>query len=331
MTFLQMNNVFRCLMIGLLFLAGSGPSFSAKRVTLGKHYYNEMSPQRLLKLANNMLKNNQHSEADKLLGLLSKNPSARIRLEVAKIRARRRDSLRDTKRARLLFREILSGRSASRDKAAFELARMYRTDPSLDRQHVVLKMYKLAAQLGNEKAHAEIANVYLNGIGVKVNIAEAYHHYQKAALKQSAAPIIAFARYLKRNPGINKSNIKPKQIVDRFYSKLLSEATGGYPAAAKELARLHLEGDMKPQSVKKARRWLRQAVIGGDVGALRDLALMELSISGDQKNVARSIEMLRNAAAAGNSAAKATLAKLEDRLSLSKLNSSKLKTGGIKN
>ena len=280
--------------------------------SLNKDYYQEMESGRLLKLAANLIKQKENSEAHKILTVLVKRPDDSIRLEVGKIQARRTDSLKDPKKAIRIFEKILNGRSAVRDKAAFELARLYRTDTELKKTSEALPMYKLAANLGNEKAYSEIAQLYLNGVGVERDLGKALEYLEITAKKQSTAPIIAFARYLARSPEDNTIGLNPQAVVNTHYPSLRKEATSGYPAAAKELARLHVDGDLKPKNLEKARRWLRQAVIGGDIGALRDLALLEFSTGASTSSKARSIAMLREAAAAGNRAAKQTLSKIED-------------------
>ena len=313
-----MNTVFKvCLLsVGLLasMITQSPNVNAANSVTLGNHFYDTMSTSRLLKIVDKLLAEKHMEEAQKVVSLLAKRPDEQTQFDVARLRAHRLDAMRDAKFAIRTFSKMLAGTSPIRGRAAFELARLYRTDETLNKQHKVLETLLLAAKLGNTKAYAEIAFVYASSPGPERDLNKAYEFYEKAAQFRSAAPIVAFARLLQRTPDAATSSINPKAVVDKYYSKLVKEATGGYAAAAKELARLHIDGNLKPKSFTKARKWLRQAVSGGDIGALRDLALLEMNANGNKKTLNRSLAMLKSAADAGNRAAHTTLKQLQEKL-----------------
>jgi len=297
---------------------------------LGYHYYNSEKPLPeelpkqvqilpkidetnyavILKETRDLVLNQNYAQAAMKLDTLVKSKKNKILLEVAKIRIRRDTPLYSYELASKILLSLIDV-TALRGEAAFLLARHHMRALDEHTQSKATALLHQAIEWEYEKAHAYLGDVYSKGIGTPQQLVIALSHYEDAATRFSAAPIVAFARRIASfKAGEIDCGIKAHRIVERHLPSLQIEARGGKVSAAKELGRVFYKGKLIERDISEARKWLTSAANTGDSGAMRDLALLEMKFPASDSSMDIAISLLEKSAKAGNPSAYTSLGRI---------------------
>lgn len=182
-------------------------------------------------------------------------------------------------------------------QAATRLARAIRGTGRTEERFSLLTS---AAEAGDPQAAGRLAKAYLEGDGVKPDMAEAQRWAARAIEGGDLGTMARFGRAYVEGQGLDQDVPRGLQMLEE------AQAQGNVLASA-YLARIYLRGEDVPADPAKATRYAEEAVAAGDVGikAAYGRALLEgKGVPADRK---RGIKLLREAADEGDGLASTQL------------------------
>jgi TPR repeat protein len=140
------------------------------------------------------------------------------------------------------------------------------------------KLFKVAAEAGNDVGMQNLASCNARGLGVAVNEAEAFRWYTKAVEKDNAEAMAGLATCYYAGVGVGKDMAEAV----RWWKRASVE---GVVAVMPNLAKAYDLGEGIKQDLVAATSWYRQAAEAGDSGAMKELAERLESGRGCRRNV----------------------------------------------
>ena len=151
-------------------------------------------------------------------------------------------------------------------EARYQLARMIENGWGIPADEIqAMKVYRQAAEEGNEKAALKVGNAHYSGKLAEKSYPEAMKWFKKAAEKGNYLAQYNLGVMFEEGLGTKKDPVKAFQT----YSK---SADQGYYMAQAALGRMYVGGIGTPQDYGRALRWYKLAADQGDVDSQMKLA-----------------------------------------------------------
>jgi len=164
--------------------------------------------------------------------------------------------------------------------------------------------FLVLAKKGDDKAQFNIAMMYAEGKGVKINIVEATHWYEKSAKQKNAQAAYNLAKiYYAKGERDSHAYIKAKY----WYERALE---GNIKEAYNNLASIYLEGKGVQKNIQKAFKLFKKAADLGDSMAQVNVGLLYAWGEDISHNKMKAYENFKKALNAGKSQASEYLDKL---------------------
>ncbi len=133
-----------------------------------------------------------------------------------------------------------------------------------------LRLYKSAAEAGNDYAQYSLATLYITGTGVSQDYAEAANWFRKAAEQGNVDAQFNLARLLDSGTGVAENNAEAA----KWYT---APAEQGNLDAQVNLAFLYYSGEGVTKDTDTAVKWFQSAANKGHIGAQYNLGLLLVS------------------------------------------------------
>ncbi len=151
-------------------------------------------------------------------------------------------------------------------EARYQLARMVENGWGVPADEIeALRLYRLAAEAGDEKAALKVGNAHYTGKLAEKDYGQAMKWFQKAADKGSYLAQYNLGLLYEEGLGTKKDPVKAFKL----YS---ASGEQGYYMAQAALGKMYVKGSGTPQDYGQALRWYKLAADQGDVASQTKLA-----------------------------------------------------------
>jgi len=208
-------------------------------------------------------------------------------------------------------KDLLSCVVADKNLSALKLGKLYKQAPGPDCQKLAFMWFSKAAERGEVRAYAELANAYSKGRGVETDYEKSLEYYYKSARHNYVSSAFRLIYLVERGATRHPPNrTLARQYLNEFMPLIEKGISSGNAVAARSLARLYHRSELFERDINKAVNLYKLAAEKGDKIAKHDLALILLTHYKNQTPKSRIMKLLNESAELGYPAAFTALGRL---------------------